>query len=178
VTGRQARPTMAAGLEAVDETAHVYAPCRSTYAPTLLAGQDCCPNPQTARRTFPGRRDQVAQARRFVAETLGPVPVLDEVTLLVSEVCTNALLHTASGDDGTFEISVFPREGSVRIEVRDDGSDRIPSPGLPDGSAEAGRGLELVDAIADIWGHFGDQRGRSVFFELGWRAPGPDDGES
>ncbi|MGH3277492.1 MAG: hypothetical protein ACRDNZ_24605, partial [Streptosporangiaceae bacterium] len=41
-------------------------------------------------RVFPGRKDQVAQARDFVRRTLGPCPVLDEAVLLVSELATNA----------------------------------------------------------------------------------------
>lgn len=75
---------------------------------------------RSVRQTFPGRRDQVSQARQFVADVLGPVSVLDEVVLLVSELCTNALLHTASGDSGTFEVRVLPGRSSVRVEVRDE----------------------------------------------------------
>lgn len=125
---------------------------------------------RSVRQTFPGRRDQVSQARQFVADVLGPVSVLDEVVLLVSELCTNALLHTASGDSGTFEVRVLPGRSSVRVEVRDDGSDQVPLPGSADAVAEDGRGLGLVYLIADRWGHFRDMRGRSVFFELGWKA--------
>lgn len=58
---------------------------------------------------------------------------------------------------------------SVRVEVRDDGSDRTPAPGRPDASAEDGRGLSLVELIADQWGQVGDWRGRSVFFGLRWK---------
>jgi two-component sensor histidine kinase len=97
------------------------------------------------------------------------VPVLDEAVLLVSELCTNALLHTASGDNGTFEVIVRPGASSVRVEVRDDGSDRTPAPSQPDASAEDGRGLRLVELIADQWGQVGDWRGRSIFFELQWK---------
>ena len=122
-----------------------------------------------ATRTFPGTHDQVACARRFVAEVLGPVPVLDEVVILVSELCTNALLHTASGQSGTFAVTVCPGLSCVRVEVRDDGSDQIPGPGPVDASAEDGRGLGLVDLLADQWGHIGDRSSRSVFFELGWK---------
>ena len=125
---------------------------------------------RSVRQTFPGRRDQVSRARQFVADALGPVPVLDEVVLLVSELCTNALLHTASGDSGTFEVRVLPGRSSVRVEVLDDGSDQVPLPGSADAVAEDGRGLGLVDLIADQWGHFGDMGVRSVFFELGWEA--------
>lgn len=165
--GSQARPTTVENADAADEPSviSVSRPVPPPTAPTERAPHRLpCP----ARRTFPGHRDQVSQARRFIAEALGPVPVLDEATLLVSELCTNALLHTASGNGGTFEVSILPRETSVRVEVHDNGSHRLPVPGPPDDSAEAGRGLELVAAIADSWGHLGDEHGRSVFFELYW----------
>jgi hypothetical protein len=52
------------------------------------------------RRVFPGRQDQVACAREFIRRKLGPCPVLDEAVLLTSELCANALQHTASGNGG------------------------------------------------------------------------------
>jgi len=141
-----------------------------TVAEAALGGDGHQCSAQTRTRVFLGKHDQVSCARRFVTEVLGSVPVLDDVVLLVSELCTNALLHTASGDSGTFAVTVCPGPSSVRVEVRDDGSDQIPMPGPPDASAEDGRGLGLVDLIADRWGHLGGCRSRSVFFELGWDA--------
>lgn len=34
-----------------------------------------------------------------------------------------------------------------------------------------GRGLGLVELLADRWGYSGDRNGRSVFFELHWNQP-------
>src|SRR5260370_42014740 len=47
--------------------------------------------PTRSAGVFTGRDDQVALARDFVRHALGPVPVVDEAVLLVSELCTNAL---------------------------------------------------------------------------------------
>lgn len=128
--------------------------------------------PEAATRVFPGDHDQVARAREFVGAALGPVPVVDEAVLLVSELCTNALLHTASGDGGTFEVAVYSSSLSVHVEVRDGGATQRPVVGQPaDTLAEDGRGLGLVELLADRWGHNGDQDGRSVFFELHWKEP-------
>jgi len=128
--------------------------------------------PEVATQVFAGRHDQVARARAFVRAVLGPVPVADEAVLLVSELCTNALLHTASGHDGTFEVAVYLCSFSVRVEVRDDGAVRAPDVRqLADICAEDGRGLGLVELIADRWGHSGGHDGRSVFFELRWKQP-------
>ena len=128
--------------------------------------------PEAMTRVFPGRHDQVAYARAFVQATPGPVSVVDEAVLLVSELCTNALLHTASGYDGTFEVAVYLGSLSVRIEVRDGGAAQAPSVRQPVGTfAEYGRGLDLVELLSDRWGYSGDSNGRSVFFELRWKQP-------
>jgi anti-sigma regulatory factor (Ser/Thr protein kinase) len=94
--------------------------------------------------------------------------VLDEAVLLTSELCANALQHTASGNGGSFEVTVLRSDHSLRIEVRDDGAPTIPTVRPADDLEERGRGLELVALIASRWGQCGDEYGRSVFFELRW----------
>ena len=122
----------------------------------------------TVRRTFPGSADQIARVRKFVQLVLGPVPVLDEAVLLASELATNAVVHTTSGNGGTFDVAVRRYPSAVRIEVCDAGSRQVPVPCPQDSLAEEGRGLGLVNLVADRWGHGGGQNGRSVFFELLW----------
>ena len=51
-------------------------------------------------RAFPGTPGQVGAARRFVAELLQGSPFLDDAVVVLSELFTNAVLHTASGDPG------------------------------------------------------------------------------
>jgi anti-sigma regulatory factor (Ser/Thr protein kinase) len=98
--------------------------------------------------------------------------MVDEAVLLVSELCTNALLHTTSANGGTFEVAIYPDPLSVRIEVRDEGAAQVPGVRQPaDTLAEDGRGLCLVELLADRWGYDGDRNGRSVFFELHWKQP-------
>ena len=122
---------------------------------------------------FPGRADQIAHARDFTRRALGPCPVLDEAVLLVSELATNALEHTATGNAGSFHITICPSETSVLIAVTDDGSDETPLPRPADALAEDGRGLGLVDSVADRWGQCGNQHGRTVWVELRWMRPEP-----
>lgn len=114
---------------------------------------------------FPGRPDQVACAREFVRQTLGSVPIVEEAVLLVSELATNAVVHTASGNGGNFEIAVYQNSGHARIEVRDQGAAGVPRAQATEPLTEAGRGISLVDLVAARWGHTGDSAGRSVFFE-------------
>jgi hypothetical protein len=120
------------------------------------------------RRTFRGEQDQVAQARDFVKRVVGRCPMLDDAVLLTSELCTNTLQHTASGQGGSFEVTVCREDDSVRVEVRDDGSKDVPVVRSLDEFSEDGMGLALVDLIATRWGQKGDEVGRSVFFELEW----------
>ncbi len=123
---------------------------------------------QPARRRFPGRDDQVSCARAFVRGVLDGCPQLDSAVLLTSELCTNALQHSESGNGGTFEVTVLYLPGALRIEVRDEGSAGMPFPHGFDDHSENGRGLEIVACLADRWGQHGDEYGRCVYFELRW----------
>jgi anti-sigma regulatory factor (Ser/Thr protein kinase) len=120
------------------------------------------------RRIFPGETPQVAAARDLVRRLVGDCPVADEAVLLTSELCTNALQHTASGNGGTFEVTVYRGHASLRIEVYDDGSETAPAVQDYDELSADGRGLGIVALVADKWGQAGDEYGRSVYFELRW----------
>lgn len=76
--------------------------------------------------SFPGIPDSVAAARRFVTgmlrlcpQTSAPDEVVHRVELIVSELCTNAIRHTRSGDPGQkFHVHVCTDERGVHVEVR------------------------------------------------------------
>jgi anti-sigma regulatory factor (Ser/Thr protein kinase) len=147
-------------LSAMDEASRARPPDQGRPCPGLT---------RKSARVFSGREDQVAEARRFVSDVIGDVPVRDEAVLLVSELSTNALVHTASGSGGKFEVTVGLRRRSVRVEVSDGGSaSGTPAVRPPDALSEDGRGLGLVEVMADRWGCAGDEHGRTVFFELRW----------
>ncbi len=121
------------------------------------------------RRAFPGRADQIANARDFTRRVLASCPVLDEATLLVGELATNAVEHTATGSGGQFDIIIYRDETLIIIAVRDEGSDNAPATRPHDELAEDGRGLRLVERIADRWGCYGNERGRTMWLELRWK---------
>ncbi|GAA3974909.1 ATP-binding protein [Streptomyces sp. NBC_01352] len=87
--------------------------------------------------------------------------VLDAAELLVSELATNALLHSAS----RFRLTLTAAHGVLRCEVADSGR-RTPQV-LAAGASESGRGMFLVDALALRWGCHQDGPGKTVWFELG-----------
>lgn len=120
------------------------------------------------RRIFAGFPRQIRHARDFVGRSLAECPARADAVLLVSELATNAVTHTRSGDGGAFTVFVYCAEKWARVEVCDAGSAKLPAVQAHKGTAEAGRGLGLVERIASQWGHFGGLRGRVVWFELEW----------
>ncbi|WP_328868702.1 ATP-binding protein [Streptomyces sp. NBC_00287] len=88
--------------------------------------------------------------------------VLHTAELVVSELVTNAVQHTHTG-----QVSVTVRvAGAVlRIEVSDS-SPVLPRPGLPDGHSERGRGLFLVTALADRHGAHPTSMGKQCWAEI------------
>ncbi len=121
------------------------------------------------RRIFPGSYDQVRQVRLFVARVLDGCPVADEAVLLSSELATNAITHTASGQGGKFTVNVYRGDTRLMISVRDDGSGQAPTVRAGGEVAESGYGLGLVELMADGWGHCGGPRCRVVWFTLEWK---------
>jgi anti-sigma regulatory factor (Ser/Thr protein kinase) len=120
--------------------------------------------PQT--RVFEGLPEEIGSVRTFVAQAAKDCPVVDDVVLLASELATNAVLHTASGSDGTFSVFVYLGGGGVRVEVHDLGSDTEPAFGGSASLEESGAGLFLVESMADTCGHYGGPTGRVVWFEV------------
>jgi len=126
-------------------------------------------SPWVYTASYPGQPGQVRKARAFLASVLDEFPLADDMVLLGSELCANAVLHSGSKKPGgTFAIRAEVREGeSVRIEVSDQGG-----PWAERGRRRSGsHGLDLVKAIADGWGIEGDARtGRGPVRPLPWRA--------
>jgi anti-sigma regulatory factor (Ser/Thr protein kinase) len=124
--------------------------------------------PRAVRRRFPGRADQVAAARRFVAGQLDRGSDLQETArLLTSEAATNAVLHSASGErGGSFEVRCRLASERLRVEVHDAGAPQAPRRRIHQLDALTGRGLELVEALSTRWGWSGGAGGCVLWFEL------------
>jgi anti-sigma regulatory factor (Ser/Thr protein kinase) len=103
--------------------------------------------------TLPGEERSVANGRRFVREMLGlRHPAFEKVALGVSELATNAIKHTPSGDGGEITISLSIVGQVVRAEVTNDGTMTAKPHPRTDTDAEHGRGILIIDALADAWG--------------------------
>lgn len=133
--------------------------------------------------TFPSRLSSARRARRFVRSSVSsylPGQALDTVELLTSEVVTNAIVHAASSP----VVEVAAEGGTVRVSVADS-CPGFPMPRQVQEDATSGRGLALVDVMADAWGveRLPDE-GKRIWFEVrgctivddgepaGWSRPG------
>jgi anti-sigma regulatory factor (Ser/Thr protein kinase) len=127
------------------------------------------------RASFPAHAASAAAARRFVRHALADWQAADataDVALLTCEIVTNALVH--AGTD--IEVACRVQDGGVRVEVSDGSRHRLIPPSDPraaDGAdQESGRGLLIVDQLADSWGVSYAAQTKSVWFSYALPAAG------
>lgn len=115
-------------------------------------------------RVFPAIPKQAGEARRFLATILDGRRA-DDAVLCLSELVTNACLHSRSRrQGGCLTVRVQLHGDQVRVEVCDQGG-QWAEPAHEDG--QGGRGLLIVDQLASTWGHSGDEEsGWVTWFEL------------
>jgi anti-sigma regulatory factor (Ser/Thr protein kinase) len=129
-------------------------------------------------RVLPGTPESAGLARQLARDFLGEAhPDAETVVLIVSELVTNAVIHSRSGlPGGNLTISLCTGEDGVFVQVRDDGGPsgqwETTAPGL---AAEHGYGLLLVDALADSWGTACDRHGRVTWCRV--RGPSRSPGQ-
>ncbi|MDX3690352.1 SpoIIE family protein phosphatase [Streptomyces europaeiscabiei] len=130
---------------------------------------------RTALTVAQAEPERIAGARQQVRELLHDWSCgdqIDSAVLLVSEMLTNVLVHT---DADALLIAEMTGDGGkrrMRIEVTD-ASDDLPHKRHPGELASSGRGLVLMDVLADAWGVDPRGDGKSIWFELYETAP-PD----
>ncbi|MCX5388290.1 SpoIIE family protein phosphatase [Streptomyces sp. NBC_00083] len=128
--------------------------------------------PEVVRRTAltvaQAEPQQIAGARRQLRELLhdwADEEQVDSAVLMISEMITNVLVHT-DGD----ALLVAEARGPLgtrrlRVEVAD-ASDELPHRRRPGEMASSGRGLILMEMLADAWGVDPRGDGKSIWFEL------------
>ncbi|HEV2753469.1 MAG TPA: SpoIIE family protein phosphatase [Solirubrobacteraceae bacterium] len=114
------------------------------------------PDAPLLQRRFPAEAASVAPARHAIDELAGHHPQLDwdTVALMVSELVTNSIVHGHDRrEEQWFELIVTERAGTrLRFCVADPGPPFIARRREAAPDAESGRGLFLVDSLADRWG--------------------------
>lgn len=128
-------------------------------------------------RHFRGGKDQVLEVRHWLEELLPDCAARTDLLLLASELCTNAIVHSRSGEaGGQFSVDIDWAPGLTRIVIGDQGSAKAPAimprTGDPAHLGESGRGLLLVDDVADDWGTASHPNRRWVWADIDWQARG------
>jgi len=113
----------------------------------------------------------VGRARTVLRDAMlrsGADHLVESGTLLLSEVVTNAFVHVGS----QVLVRVWSTDEAVRVEVQDGGA-HVPARRHYAETAGTGRGLQLMDELADRWGADARSGGKTVWFEIGSLPSGP-----
>lgn len=120
------------------------------------------------------RPESAAIARKEIVLTvraLGlPDDIRDRAELGVSEAVTNAVRHAPGIPGSTLRLLAVRRTDRLRIEVHDR-CRTLPRRRIPGADDESGRGLPLLEHLADACGAHPTPTGKSVWFEI--TLPGP-----
>jgi two-component sensor histidine kinase len=114
---------------------------------------------------YPGVAEAVGQARRQLAKALAGIPSAEDAVFCLSEVVTNAIVHSRSGQPGgQFTVTADVLAGALVVLAVDD-----------DGGPWTGRaadtyphGLEIAREMAISVRVDGDDDGRTVWVVLAW----------
>lgn len=120
------------------------------------------------RASFELVPEAASRARAVVNDEIGravSAKILEDATLLVSELVTNAVRHAPRAGTAEVELRLKVDPRRVRVVVSDPGAGFAAEPRLPTASESSGWGLYLVDRIADRWGIITKDRSE-VWFEI------------
>ncbi|MFD9031849.1 SpoIIE family protein phosphatase [Streptomyces sp. NPDC059567] len=112
--------------------------------------------------------ERIAAARQHVRQLLHDwvdEDQVDSAVLMVSEMVTNVLIHTDGDALIVAEVTCDEAGRRMRVEVSD-GSDELPHKRHPGEMASSGRGLVLMEMLAEAWGVDPRGEGKSIWFEL------------
>ncbi|MGA5440639.1 ATP-binding protein [Streptomyces griseoincarnatus] len=115
--------------------------------------QEACPPRIPWSVEFTAHPEEVAALRRVVRLCLAAWNLnglVDAAQLCVSELVSNVVTHVGLGTPGILAVAV--NGAYLRIEVHDPDTRALPTLVTADIEAEGGRGMALVEALADRWG--------------------------
>ncbi|MFF0446230.1 SpoIIE family protein phosphatase [Streptomyces sp. NPDC004609] len=125
---------------------------------------------RTAMTIAQAEPERISAARRTARELLhdwADPEQVDAAVLMVSEMVTNVLVHTDGNALLVAEVTSGDSEGPRRVRVQvSDTSDDLPHVRRPGELASSGRGLVLMEVLADAWGVDPRGEGKSIWFEL------------
>jgi anti-sigma regulatory factor (Ser/Thr protein kinase) len=127
------------------------------------------PSEPVVSALFLAEAESAPRARRALAplEQIMSWPTFADLRLLVSELIANSVEHSGAGREQLIGLEVHATDERVRVEVSDPGPgfDLPRQPSSQPWEAEYGRGLLIVDSLAQSWGVSQGDRS-TVWFEL------------
>ncbi|KUJ67807.1 phosphatase [Streptomyces albus subsp. albus] len=148
-----------------------------------LVGPGAAPVRRTAMTVAQAEPERIADCRHQLCDLLHDWSDPDQIesaVLLLSELVTNVLVHTDGDALLLAEVSGQRGRRALRLDVAD-ASDELPHRRQPGELASSGRGLWLMDMLADAWGVDPRGPGKAIWFQLNERPPdavAPDPAES
>jgi anti-sigma regulatory factor (Ser/Thr protein kinase) len=112
------------------------------------------PGARRKEADLPATHEAPSLARGVVRDALIdvlPTEFVHEATLLASEITTNAVQH-GDGEMLHLVVDVDKASGCVQVAVQNPGPGFDPSSLNHKGDPEHGRGLRIVEALAERWG--------------------------
>lgn len=137
-------------------------------AEVCLVGPGSAPVRRTAVTIAQAEPERIAEARQQLRDMLHDWTDHDQVesaVLMLSEMVTNVLVHTDGDALLVAEVSGRPGARRLRLDVAD-GSDELPHRRRPGELASSGRGLMLMEMLADAWGVDPRGDGKCIWYEL------------
>ena len=135
-------------------------------AEPVIEEDELPPAARSARHRVPADLAEAGAARRFLRRTLSEWDVDDDpadtAVLCLSELVTNALIHT---DAGCVVVASLDQD-VLTVRVRDSGDGMVPGDDAGDPLRVHGRGLRVVAALSSRWGSDSTPGGSTVWFEL------------
>jgi hypothetical protein len=121
---------------------------------------------RTSKVTYPGSTEHIHAVRADLRPLVGGFPIADEVILCVSELAANAALHSNSRlPGGTFTVRAEICPGRyAHIEIEDNGGSWNTIMTGPSGH----HGLDIVRALATVWGIHGEHTVRTTWATFDW----------
>ena len=135
------------------------------------------PEPTTDRSRYPAHPRQVASARRRAERVVGGwdagQETVENVSAVVSELVTNAVIHARTRKGREVGLTLLLLDSAVRVEVRDADPTLLTAPAAPSDHTGVehlpgnGRGLLLVDQLCEgRWGSVEEVIGKTVWAEV------------
>ncbi len=144
-------------------------PVRASMAAAVQAAQETDPVPHRVIRAFEPTRKAPALAREFLAETCRAWQlerVLPTASVVVSELCTNVVVHVGS----PMTVVLTQTDRSLHVVVRDSDPTRPVPARRGDLESTSGRGMHLIESLSKAWGVVSTTNGKAVWAVIGTRA--------